>query len=28
MGFWICYPRLVRGTFGWPSDGTTPLHLT
>ncbi|MCU6794003.1 transposase [Paenibacillus sp. WQ 127069] len=28
MGFWLCYRRLLRGTFGWPADGTTPLHLT
>ncbi|WP_420832424.1 IS66 family insertion sequence element accessory protein TnpB [Paenibacillus periandrae] len=28
IGFWLCYRRLLSGTFGWPADGITPLHLT
>ncbi|OME94513.1 hypothetical protein [Paenibacillus sp. FSL H7-0331] len=28
MGFWLCYRSLLRGTLGWPADGTTTLHLT
>jgi len=27
-GFWLYYRRLERGTFQWPSGGSSPLCLT
>ncbi|WP_138753062.1 IS66 family insertion sequence element accessory protein TnpB [Paenibacillus sinopodophylli] len=27
-GFWLYYRRLERGTFQWPSGGSSPMSLT